>query len=82
MVDLRPISQKIVLLTTQIMIFNFSSRIIHPIGIDTDTPSRSPFEDEMPSPEASNLMTLISPSPESPSSEDLLDGSFRTRYLI
>ncbi|KAJ0171816.1 hypothetical protein K1T71_012579 [Dendrolimus kikuchii] len=58
---------------------SLSPRICHPIGIDTDTPSRSPFEDELPSPEPANLMTLISPSPESPSSEDMLDGSFSAR---
>lgn len=49
------------------------------MDLETCSPlSRSPFEDD-PSPEQpSNLITPISPSPESPSSSDLLDRNYRT----
>ncbi|XP_075985950.1 tRNA (adenine(37)-N6)-methyltransferase [Anticarsia gemmatalis] len=55
------------------------STIANPIDLETCSPlSRSPFEDD-PSPEQpSNLITPISPSPESPSSVDLLDGNYRS----
>ncbi|KAM3962231.1 tRNA (adenine(37)-N6)-methyltransferase [Aphomia sociella] len=59
-----------------------SPRMTNPIGIDTSSPlSRSPFEDDIPSPgnRQSSFLTPISPSPDSPSSIDMLDGNYRTR---
>ncbi|XP_046972550.1 tRNA (adenine(37)-N6)-methyltransferase [Vanessa cardui] len=54
-----------------------SPRLVQPIGIDTSSPHpRSPFGD-IPSP-IHEPSTLISPSPESPISEDLLDGPTRS----
>ncbi|XP_063834145.1 tRNA (adenine(37)-N6)-methyltransferase [Ostrinia nubilalis] len=65
---------------------SLSPRITNPIGIETTTPlSRSPFEGEIPSPgnNHSTLLTPISPSPDSPPSADLLDGTgFRTASPI
>ncbi|KAL0810893.1 hypothetical protein ABMA28_010196 [Loxostege sticticalis] len=64
---------------------SLSPRITNPIGIETTSPlSRSPFEDDIPSPNNhSTLLTPISPSPDSPPSTDLLDGSgFRTTSPI
>ncbi|XP_053620372.1 tRNA (adenine(37)-N6)-methyltransferase isoform X2 [Plodia interpunctella] len=60
---------------------SLSPRVVHPIRIDTSPLSRSPFEDEA-SGDHSILLTPVSPSPDSPSSIDLLDGNFRqTRRL-
>ncbi|XP_049881181.1 tRNA (adenine(37)-N6)-methyltransferase [Pectinophora gossypiella] len=60
---------------------SLSPRLTHPMRIDTtSTPpplSRSPFEDELPSPDRPTLMTPVSPS-DSPSSVDILDISARS----
>lgn len=55
---------------------SLSPRLTNPIGIETiSSHTRSPYEDDIPSPEQpSNLLTPVSPIPDSPSSADLLDG--------
>ncbi|XP_072946530.1 tRNA (adenine(37)-N6)-methyltransferase isoform X2 [Epargyreus clarus] len=61
-----------------------SPRLTNQIGIDTASPaSRSPYDDEILSPDnqdtqLNNLMAPLSPSSESPSSVDLLDGAVVT----
>ncbi|XP_013190986.1 tRNA (adenine(37)-N6)-methyltransferase [Amyelois transitella] len=60
---------------------SLSPRTLHPIRIETSPLSRSPFEDEA-SGDHQSLLTPVSPSPDSPSSIDQLDGPFRqTRRL-
>ncbi|XP_026748536.1 tRNA (adenine(37)-N6)-methyltransferase [Galleria mellonella] len=59
---------------------SLSPRITNPIGVDTSSPlPRSPYQDDIPSPgdRQSSFLTPISPSPDSPSSIDMLDGNFR-----
>ncbi|XP_059056302.1 tRNA (adenine(37)-N6)-methyltransferase [Achroia grisella] len=59
---------------------SLSPRITNPIGIDTSSPlSRSPYQDDIPSPgdRPSSFLTPTSPSPDSPSSVDILDGNFQ-----
>lgn len=54
---------------------SLSPRVTNPMGIDTISPQqRSPYESDLPSPEQpSNLLTPVSPIPDTPSA-DLLDG--------
>ncbi|CAB3225959.1 unnamed protein product [Arctia plantaginis] len=55
------------------------SSLPNPTDLETCSPlSRSPFEDNPSSEQLSNLNTSIAPSPESPSSVDLLDGAYNT----
>lgn len=57
------------------MFYSLSPHLTNPIGLDTiSSHTRSPYENDIPSQQPSNLLTLVSPIPESQSNADLLDG--------